>query len=116
MSDLILDLHELAAPISREDKIMVAIERAARLAGLSPWRTFNIWYGKTRSIKPEEREAIAAALQQKRTKEAANEFHELKTRLAVLESRLVQIDPDFHREAIDQARQQMRGLGRVDRT
>lgn len=94
----------------------MAIERAARRAGLPIWRAFNIWYGKASLIRPEEQAAVRAALSEKRIKEAANEFHQLKTRLAILESRLTQIDPDFHRETIGQTREQMRGFGALDRT
>lgn len=116
VSDLAVDLQELAAPISRDDKIMDVIKRAARRAGLPTWRAFNIWYGKTRVVKQEEREAIAVALHHKRIKDAANEFHELKTRLAILESRIARVDEDFHREDASQIRQQIRGLGGRNRT
>ncbi len=115
MNDLAIDLRALAAPISRDEKIMVAIERAARHAGMPIWRTFNIWYGKATLIRPEERAAIAAALAEKLRLETRNEFHELKTRLAILESRLLQVDSDFHRETADQIRQQVRGAGGLDR-
>lgn len=110
------DLRELAAPIERSEKMSEAVRRAARMAGLAPWRIFNIWYGKARRVDEAERQAIAVALDKKRREAARNEFHELKTRLAVLESRLAQIDPDFHRPTIDQTREQMRRLGALDRS
>jgi hypothetical protein len=116
VNDLALDLRELAAPIPRDEKIMVAIERAARRAGMPIWRTFNIWYGKATTLRPEEYAAVAAALAEKKRLETRNEFHDLKTRLAILESRLTQIDPDFHREEIDQIRLQGGRSRRVDRT
>lgn len=113
--DLANDLRELAAPITRSEKISVAIERAARLSGLEPWRAFNIWYGKAKRVEEAERQAVKVALAKKQREAARNEFHELKTRLAILESRLNQIDPDFHRPEIDAAREQMRGSGLLDR-
>lgn len=116
MNDLAIDLRALAAPISRDEKIMIAIERAARRAGMPIWRTFNIWYGKATSITAEERAAVVAALAEKKRLETRNEFHELKTRFAILESRLLQVDQDFHRETADQIRQQVRGPGGSDRT
>jgi len=108
------DLKELASPIDRGEKVTVAIERSARRCGLTAWRVFNIWYGKARSIEPREIAAITAALDKKRKEAARNEFHELKTRLAILESRLNQIDPDFHSPTIDAAWAQMRRFGCVD--
>jgi hypothetical protein len=113
--DLANDLRELAAPITRSEKMSVAIERAARLSGLEPWRAFNIWYGKAKRVETAERQAVKAALAKKQREAARNEFHELKIRLAILESRLNQIDPDFHSPTLDAAREQMRGLGGVDR-
>lgn len=106
--DLRDGLRELASPIERGEKIMVAIERGARRCGMEPWRAFNIWYGKARHTTPEERDSISVAVQRKRREAARNEFHELKTRLAILESRLSQVDEDFHRETITQIRKQGR--------
>lgn len=55
------DLRELAEPATRDEKVRSIIDRAARRAGLSYWRAYNIWFGKARRIEPEEREAIKAA-------------------------------------------------------
>jgi hypothetical protein len=60
--------------------------------------------------------ASETALDKKRREAACDEFHKLKIRLEILESRLNQLDPDFHRETIDQVRQQMRRLGALDRS
>ena len=115
MTDIIAELKELSEPWPTGSKIKQAIDRAAKAAGLSYWRTFDLWYGKARRVEDYEREAVAAALDKKRREAARNEFHELKTRLAILESRLNQVDPDFHRETIDQVGQQMRRLGGLAR-
>jgi hypothetical protein len=114
-SDIADQLRDLAKPREHGEKISVAIDRVAGLCGFEFWRTFDLWYRKARRVEESERQAVTAALREKQTKAARNEFHELKTRLAILESRLNQIDPDFHSPAIDQARQQMRRLGAMDR-
>ncbi len=109
------ELRALAEPRRHGEKITVALDRVARLCGFEYWRTYDLWYRKTRRVEEAERTAVKAALEKKLTEAARNEFHELKTRLAILESRLNQIDPDFHRPTLDAAFAQMRGLGRVDR-
>lgn len=111
MTDISASLRELSEPWERGDKIKAAIARAARLADLSYWRAFDIWYGKARRIEPSEAERIQAALRRKSEEHARNELHDLRTRLMRLESLLVQTDPDFHRESINQVRSQVRGLG-----
>jgi hypothetical protein len=77
-----------------------AIERAAKRAGLSYWRAFDLWYCKARRVEQFEIDAIADAVEQKRREAERNEIHDLKRRLAMVESRLVQTDQDFHREDI----------------
>lgn len=98
-------LRELASPWGNGEKVKTAINRAARLSGLSYWRAFDIWYGKARRVEDFEREQIAAALQAKQEEEARNEFHQLKTRLAILEARLLSGDPDFHSPTVAALRQ-----------
>lgn len=115
MIDTATALRELAEPRSPDEFIKDAIERAAKRAGLQYWRAFDIWYGKARQVRDFEIKAVFSALEKKQREAARNEFHELKTRLAILEGRLNQIDPDFHSPTIDQAREQMRGLGAVAR-
>jgi predicted phage-related endonuclease len=115
LTDVSASLRELSEPWARGDKIKAAIARAARAAGLSYWRAFDIWYGKARRIEPAEAARIAAALQRKSDEHARNELHELRTRLLRLESLLIQTDPDFHRPTIDQTREALRDMGRSDR-
>jgi hypothetical protein len=93
-------LRELSEPWERGDKIKRAIERAARAAGLSYWRAFDIWYGKARTLLPEESAAIESALERKRSEAERNELHQLKLRLARLEARMATTDADFFREDI----------------
>jgi hypothetical protein len=93
------------------DKIKAAIDRAARRAGLSYWRTYDLWYGKARRVEDYEREKVAAALAEKKRLETRNEVQNLRKRLEILESRLAQVDEDFHRENLSALRQQVRGLG-----
>lgn len=104
-------LKELAAPISRDEKVEAAIARAARLSGIPYNRVFNIWYGKARWGDTHEHDAVVRAVDEKRRREARNELHELKTRIAIMESRLNQMDADFYRETIDELRLSLRPTG-----
>ncbi len=104
-------LKELAAPISREEKIEAAISRAAKLSGLSYNRVFNIWYGKAKWGDAHEHDSVVKAVDEKRRREARNELHEIKTRVAIMESRLNQMDADFYRETIDRLRVSLRPAG-----
>lgn len=110
MTDISAQLRELSQPWEMGDKIKRAIERAARRSGLSYWRAFDLWYGKARRVEQFEIDQVAAALEHKRKEEARNELHELRTRLARLESLLAQTDPDFHRETLNQTRHSLRML------
>lgn len=104
-------LKELAAPISRDEKVEAAITRASRLSGIPYNRVFNIWYGKTKWGDAHEHEAVVKAVDEKRRREARNELHEIKVRVAQMESRLNQMDADFYRETIDQLRVSLRPAG-----
>lgn len=111
MSNVSADIRELAEPATREETVKQLIERAARRAGFAYWRAFDIWYGKARRVTDEEHECIATALEKKRREATRNDLHELKIRLARLESRLVQTDAEFHRETIHQIGNAVRGRG-----
>jgi hypothetical protein len=56
-------LKQIAAPIDRDESFNAAVGRAAERANLAYWRTFDLWYAKARRLGPEERVAIAAALE-----------------------------------------------------
>jgi uncharacterized sporulation protein YeaH/YhbH (DUF444 family) len=111
MTDISLSLRELAEPWSPGDRVKAAIDRAAKRARLPYWRAFDIWYGKARRIEQHEIDAVVAALADKKRMETRNEVRDLRKRLEILESRLTQVDEDFHRETISAVRQQVRGLG-----
>jgi hypothetical protein len=106
MSDIAADLRALA-----DDglKIHDAIASAARRAGLSRWRAFDIWYGKARRIEADERARVAEALDRKRKEAARNELRDLRIRLEILEARLRQGDEDFHRHDVAALRQSRGG-------
>jgi hypothetical protein len=86
MTDIRAALRELSRPCEPGDRIKAAIGRAARRAGLAYWRAFDIWYGKARRIEDHERARIADALEKKRREAARNELHELRLRIAKLET------------------------------
>lgn len=104
-------LRELSEPWPSGERVESAIDRAAKLAGLSYWRAFDIWYRKARRVEDYETARITEALQQKTRLDTRNELSELRLRLARLESVLVQTDPDFHRPTSDFLRQSVRRSG-----
>jgi hypothetical protein len=110
MTDAALMLRELSQPWASGERIKSVLDRTSRLARLTYWRTYDIWYGKARRIEPHEIEQIAEALRIKNEKAARNEFHELKVRLARLEASLSSRDPDFHSPSTDYARDALRQL------
>jgi uncharacterized protein YaeQ len=101
-------LKMLSEPRPSGERIKSAINRAARLSGLSYWRAWDIWYGKARRVEAFEADAIADALKQKQAKDARNELSELRLRLTRLEAILSISDAEFHRETIGVVGQQLR--------
>ena len=101
MSDVSGLLKELAGAGDRGDKIKVAIDRAAKSAGLPYWRTFDLWYRKAVANEA-ERQAIITALVEKRIADERNELHNLKIRIARMELRLNQAESALARAASDQ--------------
>lgn len=104
-------LRELSEPWASGEKVKTVIGRAAKLSGLSYWRTFDIWYGKARQIEGYEIGQIANAIQAKNERDGRNELRELKARLLRLESLLASGDSHFHSPSIDHARELVRHLG-----
>lgn len=98
-------LKELAEPRPVGDLIKTAIGRAARAAGLSYTRAFDVWYGKARRIDDTEARRIERALQEKHEEEARNELHDLRTRLLKMESRLAAEAANESRARLDLSRQ-----------
>src|SRR5688572_10957910 len=86
LNDAADGLRALSEPWSSGERVKTAIGRAARLAGLSYWRAFDIWYRKARRVEPYEVDAIVDVLISKDAKDARHEFQELRLRLARLES------------------------------
>lgn len=115
MSDIAAALKELSEPWPLGDKIKAAIARSARAAGLSYWRTFDLWYGKARRVEQHEIEQINEALKRRRKEIARNEIQDLRLRLAQLESLLVLSDEEFHRPSIDALGQSVRRSRRSNR-
>jgi hypothetical protein len=104
-------LRELAKPMSYGEPIKLVIERTSRLARISYWRTYDLWYGKARRVEDYEYQQIKTALRIKQESAARNELHDLKLRLARLEALLATKDADFHRLDIDFAREVLDGPG-----
>lgn len=111
MSEAAKWLRELSEPWDTGEKIKSAIDKAARLSGLSYWRAFDIWYRKARKVEDYEIAQIAEALHLKNERAARNELHQAKLLLARLEARLNAGDTDFYRADIDGLRQAASGTG-----
>src|SRR6266404_214669 len=107
-------LRELAKPMAYGEPIKLVIERTSNIVRISYWRTFDLWYGKARRVEDYEYEKIKTALRIKRESAARNELHDIKIRIARLESLLRTSDPDFHRLDIDFAREMVRDGGGSD--
>lgn len=90
-------LRELSMPWPPGDRVKAAIARAARLADLSYWRAFDIYYRKARRIDAHEAFQISEALRLKREKEVQNEYQELRIRLAKLEAVMATKHSNFDR-------------------
>jgi hypothetical protein len=104
VTDLSAALRELSEPWPSGDRTKTAIDRAARRAGLSYWRAFDIWYGKARRVEPEECVRIQAALDKRREEAARHELHDLKLRIARLEALMARADADLPRPGADRRR------------
>lgn len=105
LSDPAEGLFFLSEPRPGGEKVKAAIDRAAKAAKLAYWRAFDIWYRKARRVEAYEIDAIIEAAEAKEARELRDEFQSIRTRIAILESRLVSQDPDFHRETIGALRQ-----------
>jgi hypothetical protein len=104
-------LRELSLPWLAGERMKTVIDRTSRLARLTYWRTYDIWYGKARRVEPHEIDQIAEALAIKNEKAARNEIHEARILLARVEARLNAINSDFHSAHIDGLRSQASHLG-----
>ena len=111
MSDAAAMLRELSEPWASGERVKTAIDRAARMAQLTYWRTFDIWYRKARRVESYEIEQIQEALRIKNERAARNELQQAKMLLAKLEARLNAGDADFYRADIDGLRAQTFGMG-----
>jgi hypothetical protein len=104
-------LQALAEPGVEGESKKQKIERVARLLGFTYWRAFDVWYGKARRIEDHEYAALNEALDKKKSRDIRNELHDLRLRLARLESVLTTQDPEFHRPTLDALGEQVRRHG-----
>lgn len=102
-------LRELSLPWADGEKVKSAIGRAARLASLAYWRTFDLWYRKAHRVEDYELNQIREAVRLKNEQAAKRELSDLKTRLAILEARLASGDSDFYRPTLDVLGKTVRG-------
>ena len=106
----VADSLKALAPQVEGDRVKARISRAARSAGLSYWRAFDLWYGKARRIDAHEADAIRTA-RAKRAESRSNdlqavayEMEALAERLALLASRGAGQEADRARAVAEQVR------------
>jgi hypothetical protein len=116
VSDIALEtaqaLRQLAEPSPVGDRIKCAIGRAARRAGLSYWRTYDLWYGKARRVDAIEVAKIKAA-RVGRSQGDAREYFEWARTLDALAERASRVDEEFARPYADAMRDLARNARRL---
>lgn len=103
-------VRSAAAPAVPGEKVPHAIQRAANRLGWPRGRVASFWYGKARTVAPEELER-ARDVAVRRSKDAEllrNEHRRALDILARLEACLTAQDPDFHGPSIDALRDMAR--------
>jgi hypothetical protein len=96
-------LRRLAGPAMSGDRVKSQIARAARAAGLSYWRAFDLWYRKARRIEAQELEAIRAAAA-RRSQEKNNEFAAIADDFEALAERVSRLAAGSDRASADRMR------------
>lgn len=81
----------------------------ARLARLPERRVRAFWNSEVRRPHDDEMKALRRAAARSAEEAAADEFDELKSRLARLESLMATVDPEFFGPAADALRRAVRG-------
>lgn len=96
-----------AAPAVPGERVPHAIARAAQRLGWDRGRVASFWYGKARTVDPEELERArdVAARRSKDAELLRNEHRRALDILARLEACLAAQDPDFHGPTIDHLRE-----------
>lgn len=98
-------VRQIAEPRPVGDSVKSAIGRAARRLGFSFSRTKDIWYAHARRIHAEE-------IDQLRGQAARREAALAVENLLVLRNRLIQTDPEFHRDTIGALERALASVGR----
>lgn len=91
------------SPARDGDRIKARIARAARAAGLTYWRAFDLWYRKARRIEAAEIEAIRAAAA-RGSREDGHELAALASDFEALAERLAALAAQPDRDMADRAR------------
>jgi hypothetical protein len=101
MSDAATMLKELSQPWRPGEFVKDALMRVAPLAGLSPTRASDIWYGKARRVETHELATIADALAKKNVRSVWNRIHNIEVELAQLKSIINASSADFGQSPVD---------------
>lgn len=100
-----------ASPSIPGERVPHAIARAARRLGFERGRVTSFWYGKAKSVSPEELErARDEAIKRAHDAELLrDDYQRARNILARLEACLTATDPDFFSPEIDAARDMASG-------
>lgn len=108
-------LRQAAEPRPGGELVKATIARVARYVSrhlpqpMSPGRAEDIWRQEARMIRAEEMDAIRAAADARRLREARDEFRELNARIAQIEATLLLSHPDADGAEDDALRAMARG-------
>lgn len=100
----ITDSLKLIAPPMEGANIKARIARAARLTGLSYWRTWDLWYGKARRIDAHEADVIRTARRRRAESSRVDELTSIATDFEALAERIAVLAARSSREEADRAR------------
>lgn len=100
----ITDSLKLISPPMEGANIKARIARAARLTGLSYWRTWDLWYGKARRIDAHEADVIRTARRRRAESSRVDELTSIATDFEALAERIAVLAARSSREEADRAR------------
>lgn len=100
----ITDSLKLISPPSEGANIKARIARAARVTGLSYWRTWDLWYGKARRIDAHEADVIRTARRRRAESSRVDELTTVARDLEALAERLAALGARSDRQEADRAR------------
>lgn len=91
---------EIAGPMQGSAWVTQAINKVARVTGLSHRRLRGIWGKEAKRLTAEELDALRGAAKKREAERDAIAFEAIANRLALVEARLASLDPTFFGQEI----------------